>query len=143
MEHISRDLQAVALACADDVAAATNRLMAIAMRLQEIQPARDGLVTLSLKACRRKCLGCPHPTWFVWRHHPHRMVYRFSAHRITNPLQRLRSSGEFGTGAAEARTLVREALELIQGRSARVAHLSAVARMRPVVLDHARDAVEP
>lgn len=110
-----------------------ERLSEIAelLKLPEFQPARTGSITLSLNNCGTGCLGCPHPTWLRWRasFNASSKKYIFTGSKISDPLNRVRSAGEFQEGAPYVRSLIKEAKELLEEKEKLVKGFSILRRI--------------
>lgn len=115
----------VATKAAREIEAINSALYAIADQIRASQQVADGSVILYFTQHKPPCLGCPHLDWKIWKSHPHKLVHRWQAHRIKNPLVRLKRYGK----NPELRALVKEALRLEARRSRLVAPLSRLSNL--------------
>lgn len=106
------------------------RLEEISDFLKEIQPAKDGSILLGLSNCGPGCLGCPHASWTVWKRRLGKKdtTYRLVGIRIKDPLNRVKTSGEFAAGAPLVKSLIQEAQELLKKKEKMVKAFSSLKR---------------
>lgn len=100
----------------------TARLIEIEAAVRAVQPVRDRAVIMYFYRHKTPCMGCPHPLWKQWRHHPKHAAHRWSAHHLQAPLRHLPRRAD----CAGLRPLVAEAVALQRYRSRLIHHLGAL-----------------
>ncbi|MBE0468253.1 MAG: hypothetical protein IBX55_01925 [Methyloprofundus sp.] len=115
----------------DRIDAINQRLLEIEQTLKEIQPKRTGTITLYLSDCGKDCLGCPHATWELWRTRKMPKGSPFSPFfsvTVTNPLRRLKRTGDFEESFEQTRSIMQEALKLLEEKAGLVEAVSRLNR---------------
>lgn len=124
--------------------------------LRDLLPKVDGVVLMERGGCASPgevgCIGCPHVRWVQWsnpaqkakREYEHiraealrrgRKEPKFyprpdswQRHRIDQPLRKLRRAGDFEESHAEAKALIKRAVEVNEKKMRLVKHLSNLSR---------------
>lgn len=92
-------------------------------QLKKLQPKKHGSVQLELHNCGKKCRGCPHAVWKKWKGKKGREEKPlWLAHKVNNPEQSLRKTGEFEEVYEDSIELIRKIKYLLEVKADLLQH---------------------